>query len=264
MKQNTKPALFFEEFGQGEPLVLLHGLAVNGDMFSPVTDRLSQGHRLIVPDLRGHGRSEALPGPYSPKHMSEDVRELLDSLFIKSAGVLGYSEGGAVAQQFARDHPDRISSLILVCPFVYGAGTLSQLAEGMFSPLLARTVGMKRIGRMALRLSGVPKLSQGLLQQFDDMLPTDPDKIAQAIKEMNRFDSRPWLNQIKAKTLIIAGSDDKAIPLSQAGTLARDITNSQLKILKGAGHFLVLTHTEELVSLIETFLSEGDAFAAAG
>lgn len=264
MKQNAKSTLFFKEFGQGEPLVLLHGLAVNGHMFFPIIDRLSQNHRLIVPDLRGHGRSEALPGPYSPKQMSEDVRGLLDSLSIKAADILGYSEGGAVAQQFARDYPECVKRLILACTFEYNVGTLTEQVEAIFSPLLARTVGIKRLGRIALRLSGGPKLSRELLQEFEDMLPTDPDKIAQAIREMNKFDSRPWLSQITAETLVITGSDDKAVPLYHSKTLAHDIKNARLKVIEGAGHFLVLTHADEFADQIEGFLSKGHSVAAAG
>ncbi|MHB8841068.1 MAG: hypothetical protein ACYC56_04635 [Candidatus Aquicultor sp.] len=99
-------------------------------------------------------------------------------------------------------------------------------------PLLAHAVGTKRLARIALRLGGGPKLSRELLKRFDAMVPTDPDKIAHVIRETNKFDSRPWLGQITAKTLIVAG------------------------------HFLVLTHTDKLVGILKGFLLKGDSAAA--
>jgi len=66
-------------FGAGQPLLLLHGLMATGDMFRPVLAELAAQHRLIVPDLRGHGRSANLPGPYTTRQMADDLERMLDS-----------------------------------------------------------------------------------------------------------------------------------------------------------------------------------------
>ena len=98
------------EFGAGAPLLLLHGLMVTGDMFRPIVAALASEHRLIVPDLRGHGRSGNLPGPYTTEQLAADLPDLLDRLGLGTVDILGYSHGGAVAQQFAFDHPRRATS----------------------------------------------------------------------------------------------------------------------------------------------------------
>lgn len=85
--------LYFTERGSGPPLLLVHGLMVTGDMFAPVVDRFATTHRELVPDLRGHGRSRALPPPYTAGQLAADLAGLLQQLGIASAAVLGYSQG---------------------------------------------------------------------------------------------------------------------------------------------------------------------------
>ena len=98
----TEVALFVRQFGSGDPLLLIHGLMVSGAMYQEVLPALAMHYCLVVPDLRGHGRSSALGGPYSVEQLEGDLAQLLDYLHIDSAHILGYSQGGAVAQQFAR------------------------------------------------------------------------------------------------------------------------------------------------------------------
>src|SRR5262245_15427037 len=104
--------LFVEQSGAGPPLLLIHGLMVSGAMYQGVLPALATHYRVVVPDLRGHGRSGALPGPYSVKQLSRDLAQLLDDQHVDAAHVLGYSQGGAVAQQLARDYPDRVRGLV--------------------------------------------------------------------------------------------------------------------------------------------------------
>src|SRR5437763_2385973 len=110
-------ALFVEQSGAGPALLLIHGLMVSGAMYQPVLPSLATHYRVIVPDLRGHGRSGALPEPYSVEQLARDLAQLLDDLQVDAAHILGYSQGGAVAQQFARDYPKRVRGLVLGCTF---------------------------------------------------------------------------------------------------------------------------------------------------
>jgi 3-oxoadipate enol-lactonase len=78
----------FAERGIGPPLVLVHGVMITGEMFDPVVDHFAVRHRVIVPDLRGHGRSRGLPPPYIVPQLAQDVARLLDRLDVSSATVL--------------------------------------------------------------------------------------------------------------------------------------------------------------------------------
>src|SRR6478609_3592322 len=109
----------FTEHGAGPPLLLVHGLMITGEMFEPVLDHFAERHRAIVPDLRGHGRSRALPPPYTVEQLARDLADLLDHLGVEMVDVLGYSQGGAVAQQFVLDHPARCRRLVLACTYAF-------------------------------------------------------------------------------------------------------------------------------------------------
>lgn len=89
--------LYFTERGSGPPLLLVHGLMITGEMFDPVVEQFATRHRVIVPDLRGHGRSRGLAPPYSARQLAADLARLLDDLAIGSTAVLGYSQGLVVA-----------------------------------------------------------------------------------------------------------------------------------------------------------------------
>jgi pimeloyl-ACP methyl ester carboxylesterase len=107
----------FVERGSGPPLLLVHGMMFTGEMFEPAYDQLATRHRLIVPDLRGHGRSRGLTPPYTAARLASDLPRLLDHLGIDSTAVLGYSQGGAVAQQLVLDFPKRCNRLVLACTY---------------------------------------------------------------------------------------------------------------------------------------------------
>ena len=117
--------LHFTDLGSGPPLVLVHGLMITGEMFEPVVDDLARRHRVIVPDLRGHGRSRGLPPPYTVPVLAGDLADLLDHLGVWSAAVLGHSQGGVVAQQFALDYPERCSRLVLACTYAFNMASIA-------------------------------------------------------------------------------------------------------------------------------------------
>src|SRR5438874_11674760 len=148
--------LYFIERGSGPPLLLVHGLMVTGEMFEVVIEHFATRHRVIVPDLRGHGRSRALPPPYTAAELASDLARLLDHLDIDSTAVLGYSQGGAIAQQLVLDYPKRCDRLVLVCTYASNMATFRERLEGHLIPLLIHLLGMKRFAKLVV--------SQGLKQ----------------------------------------------------------------------------------------------------
>jgi pimeloyl-ACP methyl ester carboxylesterase len=110
---------------------------VTGEMFEPVIEHLATRHRVIVPDLRGHGRSRGLPPPYTAGQLASDLSRLLDHLGIDySTAVLGYSQGGAIAQQLVLDYPKRCDRLVLACTYAFNMATFRERLEGHLVPLL--------------------------------------------------------------------------------------------------------------------------------
>lgn len=257
MGQKKQPPLFYRELGKGNPLLLLHGLAVNGEMFYPIAGEIAKRNHLIIPDLRGHGRSANLSGPYTPKLMVQDVLGLLDSLRVKSLDVLGYSEGGSLALELAKEHPERVGRLVLVSAYSHGLGALGAMLQTFLAPWMFRLISIGSIADAALNMAGGPRVPAGVVDRFKDMLPQDKDKLLQLFQGMVKFDSRPWLDKIKAQTLIIAGSDDRAAPpKAHAQELAVGIKSSRLELIDGAGHALIFTHADTLAKLVVEFLEK--------
>ena len=246
--------LYFSERGSGPPLLLVHGLMVSGEMFQPVIEQLATRHRVIVPDLRGHGRSRGLPPPYTAAQLASDLARLLDHLGIDSTVVLGYSQGGAIAQQLVLDHPKRCERLVLACTYAFNMATVRERLEGQLVPLLVHALGPRRFVKVVV--------SQGLKQLGKERadwlaaLMADQDRtlMVSAWRETMAFDSRRRLAEIGCPTLVVAASKDQAVPMHHAQMLHDGIPGSQLVIIDGADHALIWTHSAEFVRVTDEFL----------
>jgi 3-oxoadipate enol-lactonase len=253
--QNPSELLHFTERGSGPPLLLVHGLMVTGDMFDTVVDQFAARHRVIVPDLRGHGSSRGLPPPYTVSQLAMDLSHLLDHLGIPTTAVLGYSQGGAVAQQFALDHPQQCSHLVLACTYAFNMATFREKLEGHLAPILVRVLGMKRFANLIFS-QGLTQIDRERGKQLAGIIASqDPNLMITAWKEAMAFDSRNHLSKIKCPTLIIVGSNDHAVPMHHAKMLHEGIIGSELVVVEGADHALIWTHAEKLVQITEQFLA---------
>jgi 3-oxoadipate enol-lactonase len=249
MAPSPSQLLSFVERGSGPPLLLVQGLMVTGEMFDPVVEPFAARHRVIVPDLRGHGRSRALPPPYTAAQLAADLAGLLDHLGIGEAAVLGYSQGGAVAQQLVLDHPARCNRLVLACTYAFNMATVRERLEGRAAPLLMRLLGMRRFAKLVFSV-GLDGASPQRKQWLASLIAKqDRDLMLAAWREAMAFDSRRRLGEVRCPTLILAGAKDTAVPMHHAR-----IAGSRLAVVDGAGHGLIWTHTGELVRIVDAFL----------
>jgi pimeloyl-ACP methyl ester carboxylesterase len=246
--------LSFTELGAGAPLLLVHGLFVTGDMFAPVVEQFSTRHRVIVPDLRGHGRSRSLPPPYTVAQLAADLSRLLDHMGIHSIAVLGYSQGGAIAQQLALDYPKLCSRLVLACAYAFNMASFREQLEGRLIPHLIRILGIRRFAEVVVSLGARDLNKQRRDWLIGLMADQDRKLMLAAWKETMAFDSRSRLLEIKCPTLVIAASDDIGVPFHHAKMLHDGIAGSQLVIIHNAGHSLIWTHPAEFVRVTEAFL----------
>ena len=256
----TAARLFVQESGGGTPLLLIHGLMVSGAMFQPVVPALAAHYRVVVPDLRGHGRSGALAGPYGVEQLARDLARRLEDLQVGAAHVVGYSQGGAVAQQFARDYPERVRGLVLACTYAYNMLSPRERLEGMLAPWLVRILGMRRLARLVFAgAGGGPRLPPETAAWLQGILAANGKaRMVAAVEAMKAFDSRPWLHEIAAPTLVLTGAEDTAVPLAHARMLAQGIPGARLRVVEGAGHTLLWTHTDSFIQAVEAFLASVD------
>lgn len=252
--RSSPNVLYFAERGSGSPLLLVHGLMITGEMFEPVIGSFAGNHRVIVPDLRGHGRSRNLPPPYTVEQLAFDLVPLLDHLGIESTAVLGYSQGGAVAQQLALDHPSRVSRLVLACTYAYNMASLRENLEGHLVPFFLRCLGMRRFAKLVLS-QGLKQVPRERAEQATGLIADqDLELMLPAWKAAMAFDSRGRLAEIQCPTLIVAGSKDTAVPMHHARMLHQGIAGSRLEVVPSADHALLWSRPDSLVQVTEEFL----------
>ncbi|MDQ2651662.1 MAG: alpha/beta hydrolase [Chloroflexota bacterium] len=255
------------EHGSGPPLLLLHGLGMSGGAFGLMAPLLGETFRLIMPDLRGHGRSSHLPGPRTTDTMAADLVPTLDALGIDAIHVLGHSHGGAVAQAFARAHPERVRSLLLVSTYPVQLLTWWQRMLGEPAPLTVTLFGTQPAAGMVRWLhsaGGGRRMSpQAAALCATLVAANDRHCLADVLTWARQFDSRSWLGALRVPTLVIQGDADYVVVPRQAQMLADDIPGARLQLLKGAGHALPFSHPIELADLVEAWLDERERGAVA-
>jgi 3-oxoadipate enol-lactonase len=240
-------------------LLCIHGYPLSSAMWEPQMEDLTGIVRVIAPDLRGHGRSEAAPGPYSMGMFTEDCVGLLDYLGIEGPVVVcGLSMGGYVAFEFFRRYPERVAGLILV-----STRAKPDSSEGKAARDAAIEKAQKQ-GVEAIAADMLPKLLAPQTFEEDDevvefvqemMEGTSLEGIMgalQAIKE--RPDSTPTLAQIDVPTLIIHGADDLLIPVAEAQDMAAAIKGAQLVVIPDAGHLPNLEQIDAFSDAVIDFI----------
>ncbi|RME32503.1 MAG: alpha/beta fold hydrolase, partial [Thermoflexia bacterium] len=216
--------------GFGPAVLLLHGLGSCGeDWLLLQAPALSQRHRVLMPDLRGHGRSDVPPGPYTVPQMADDIAGFLEATGTDSAHMVGLSLGGAVAQALAVRHPTRVRSLVLVNTFAHlrpkGWAEWRQTLTRVLAPLLDHT----KYARLEAE-ELFPHPGQRGLQRvaFQRLCSTHPMGFRAALPAAARYDGRWDLSRIQAPTLVVAGLDDTVVPLRAKEELVARIPGARL------------------------------------
>jgi poly(3-hydroxyoctanoate) depolymerase len=243
--------------GDGPPLLLMHGLGAPLELWRPLEPWLTD-FQLVTFDPPGAGLSTTPEGPFGMDRFAEVAEELLSQLGLGSANVLGLSFGGMIAQELAHRSPERVERLVL-CSTVYrctsnltGAAILAGRKLGYRPSQLATPLTEKAAARAA---------SLRNLYTFAKRRPSGRGVYVQLRAAMT-WNSRSWLDQVDMPTLVIAGSDDPIIPLSQSRTIAARIPNSRLEVIPGGGHLWTLKRPHQASRLIGDFLAESPSIIA--
>ena len=245
--------------GQGPPLLMINGIGGHIDMWGPVAELLARTHRLVLFDAPGAGASSPTRKPLRMSGLASMVVQLLDALDIQRVDLLGYSWGGALAQQFAHDWPDRVGQMILVAtlPGVGSRPPKLRVVAAMLKPDRYRSSERSRLLAATLyggdyrSIAGRP--SRSLPSAWHDHPPTARG-YAQQLYAILGWSSLPWLRRITQPTLIISGGEDPLVPRVNARMLACLIPRAELKLISEGGHLWLLDHPVQSVELIERFL----------
>jgi 3-oxoadipate enol-lactonase len=188
--------------------------------------------------------------------LAADLANLLDHLGIGSTAALGYSQGGAVVQELALNHPERCNRLVLACTYAFNMTSFREMVEGHLAPLLIRALGMKRFSKL-IPSTGVDGISNRCKEWLVGLIAKqDRDLMIKAWQEAMAFDSRRRLGEIRCPTLVLAGSKDTAVPMHHARMLRDGIPGSRLVVVEGAGHEMIWTHPNEFQRSVDEFLDD--------
>lgn len=234
--------LYFEVHGTGKPLLLLHGFSGSSQDWVPSLAEWGGKFRLILPDLRGHGRSATLTKPFLHEDAAADMFALLDHLKIAACKAVGISGGGNVLLHMATKQAGRIEAMVLVSATPYfpaqARALMSQypdtLPEEQWEILRRRHPGGDR------QIKAILASTKSFATSYDDLNFTPP-----------------VLSGIEARTFIIQGDRDPLYPVELSVEMAKAIPNSRLWIIPNAGHGPVLgARWREFQQRASSFLEE--------
>lgn len=235
--------VYYAVYGQGDPIVLLHGGLMTHEAFGPTLARLAEGHQVIGVDLQGHGRTLPFDRPMSYEAMADDVAGVIRHLGIEKADVMGYSLGGGTALRLAIQHPDLVDKLVVVSAPYAWAGWHDYNAEGMRSMSGALADGMKEspMYQEYARVAPDPENFPVLLDKVGQMMQADFDWSAEirAITAPTMLVYADWdavrTAHIAAFFELLGGG------LQDAGWDGSGMNANRLAILPNATHYSIGT-----------------------
>jgi len=228
--------LFVATYGKGEPVILLHGGAGNGDHFSNQVTAFAAKFTVLVVDSRGHGRSTKTPGALSYAQMADDVVALMEHLKLPSASIVGWSDGGAIGLELALRHPTRVRKLVVVGQNATLAGGKSPGTTETFPAYFARCAADDA------KRSPTPDGYTSLLQALRAMWRTQP----------NFTDAQ--LASITAPTLLIDGDHDEIVRAEHLEHVAKLIPKAKLVFIPDASHFVMFQQPRAFNDAVLGFL----------
>ena len=255
--------IYYEMHGKGEPLVLIYGYAGHSGLWFRQIPILSEKYRIIALDNRGAGRSDKPDIPYTMAMMAEDIMGLLDIIGIDTAHIFGISMGGMIAQHFALNYPQRVISFILGCTTCGGVQSIQPEPESM-----AALFDFERMAKMTpeeITRQAVPFcLSQEFIEKNPDIVErrvaksleylAPPHGATRQAAAIMGHDTYELLPKIELPTLVIAGDNDRLVPVENSRILASRIPKAELVIIKGAGHEFFIENAEESNKIVLNFL----------
>ena len=250
----------YTDTGIGRPVVLIHGYPFNRSLWTEQILALGTAYRVIAPDLRGFGDSDAAPGTATMNLLAQDVAQLMNHLEISQAAIGGLSMGGYVALAFYKQFPSRVRAFVLADTRAQADSeeakqTRAQQAEKALSDGMAG-IADAMLPKL-LTPETVSKRPEIVKHVRDMMLKTKPEGAAAALHGMaERDDQTELLAKITAPTLILVGAEDAITPVADSEKMHRAIAGSRLVVIENAGHVSNLERTEQFNDGLLSFLNE--------
>ncbi len=245
---------------EGAPtVVLLHALGCTGYLsWYPVLEELSKHYRVVLFDQRWHGRG-IRSKKFRLSDCADDVAAVLDVLGIDTAIVAGYSMGGLIAQLVAKQHPERVSGLVLCSTARNFRG---KRREQFFFPLVSTAMmplSPLCRGRVEVAAASLPPLPSFVASEkgwgLHEFRSTSAWSMPAVLDELGRFNSAPWIGEVTAPTSVVVTTRDRAIPAHRQRRLAAAIPGAEVHEVHGGHVSLVLKADKFQAALCEALAS---------
>jgi proline-specific peptidase len=264
----------YEIYGDGEPVLLVHGFGAKKESWIAQTQPLAEHFKVIRFDNRGAGKSDRPDTPYTMELFADDINALLDYLKIEKTHIIGWSLGGMIVQNFILKYPKRVDKMVLINtnygmpdesgPEAYKNMRLEGLKANKEDPVKAfwQSTRSGYYIKFRKQMEAEPNKKWHGLWSVEDLIqenitdpPTEKDIIVQA-KALTTHNTYDRLHEINNKTLLITATHDRITPRSVMEEINEKIPNSTLKIIEKAGHDSPLSRAPEINQMIIEFLKK--------
>jgi pimeloyl-ACP methyl ester carboxylesterase len=268
--------LSYADSGDGPVVLFIHGILGSQQQWSHLVDQMDDDHRVVLPDLFGHGESAKPLGDYSLSSHAATMRDLLDHLGVDRVTLVGHSLGGGIAMQFFYLFPERVDRLVLVSSGGLGRevnvalrsatlpGAAQVLSVVASAPVLSR---VEALGRVASKVGWRPSAdlaavwkgfsSLGDRESRQAFLATTRAVIDIGGQSISAHDHLG--GSLPIPTLIVWGSRDHMIPASHALSVEQSLPECRVEIFEGAGHFPHLDDPDRFARVLRDFIASDDA-----
>lgn len=258
--------IHYEEKGNGDPLILIHGVGLDHTMWEKQVNSLCENFRVICYDMVGHGGSEHPPGPYSLAQFVDQLLALMNHLQIEKCHIVGFSMGGMVAQSFALTHKEKVKSLTIM-------SAVANRTNEQSKAILARVEEVKQHGPSETIEPAIKRwFTQEFLEKEKEIVSkiktrlqtNNPESYLAAYSLFAIADQElsPILHRIDVPTLIMTGEHDVGSNPLMAKQMHEEIKNSELVIVKHMKHMLPVEDAATVNNFIQKFIEKQHVITA--
>ncbi|WP_118135506.1 alpha/beta fold hydrolase [Oceanicella sp. SM1341] len=252
--------IHYEVSGEGAPLVLVHGVGANLQSWDGVCAALPGRFRIIRSDLRGHGASPLIDGPISIDTFAEDILRVMDAAGVERADLAGFSLGGLIAQRLAAGWPERFRRIVILS--AVAGRTEEERAKVVARLQMIRDGGMKAITGAARERwfteAFVRDHEDTIRARIAELEAAHVPSYLEAYRVFGQTELVDTLSRIPHPALIMTGEFDQGSNPRMAQTMHRLIPQSELEILPGLKHSVLLEAPELIAERIAAFLTKTD------
>lgn len=269
-KENEKNyQVYYEDFGTGQPIILIHGWPLSGKSWeAQVPVLLDLGYRVISYDRRGFGKSTPTAEGYDYDTLTADLHELISQLDLKNVILFGFSMGGGEVVRYLTNYgSENVDKIALISSIIPLVKQKKDNPDGVPQEDLNEIMENLKKDRVTfLETFHKNFYNYGLLSQTVSQAQLDydwsiascasPIATIKCAESWANTDFRPELGNVKVKTLIVHGDDDKVVPIETAGKqAAQGIADNDFIVIEGAPHGLNVTHADKLNHVLVQFLT---------